>query len=159
MNILVLIGPPCAGKSTFAKNLVSKNKDWMRFNRDDYRFMIKDHFLYDKKLEKTIFKIQETSIKLALKENYNIVMDNTHCKIKDIMNILDDYKEHNVYFKCFDEETNILLKRNLERHEFDFRYYIEPEHIIQIQKNFEKLTELFDFDHYQHINGTLLDLQ
>jgi predicted kinase len=41
LEVLVLIGIPGSGKSTWAKDFVSNNSDWIRVNRDDFRDMLK----------------------------------------------------------------------------------------------------------------------
>ena len=38
-KVLILIGIPGSGKSTWSTEFVKENKDWVRINRDDFRFM------------------------------------------------------------------------------------------------------------------------
>jgi adenylate kinase family enzyme len=44
MNILILIGIPASGKSTFAKEFIETNLDYVRINRDNELLDIKQKF-------------------------------------------------------------------------------------------------------------------
>jgi predicted kinase len=54
LEVLVLIGIPGSGKSTWAKDFVSNNSDWIRVNRDDFRDMLKTSQTCENKIEDMI---------------------------------------------------------------------------------------------------------
>ena len=53
LQVLILIGLPGSGKSTWAKQQILKKKElgeeWVRINRDDHRMMLKNQFVCENK--------------------------------------------------------------------------------------------------------------
>jgi len=77
MKVLMLKGLPASGKSTYAKELVSKNHNWVRVNKDDLRAMMNNgEFSY--KLEKQIVKTERELVDIALKNGKSVVIDDTN---------------------------------------------------------------------------------
>lgn len=73
---MILKGLPASGKSTWAKEHCSQNKDWIRVNRDDLRNMRGDYWI--PKQEKLITKWENSSIEIALHSGYNVILDATN---------------------------------------------------------------------------------
>ena len=77
MKVLLLRGLPASGKSTYAKELVSKNHNWVRVNKDDLRAMMNNgEFSWN--LEKQIVKAERELAENALKLGKNVVVDDTN---------------------------------------------------------------------------------
>jgi predicted kinase len=91
-KILFLKGLPASGKSTFAKELVNKDKTFKRINRDDLRAML-DNGNWSRQNEKTIKHIRNSIIMIALVDGFNVVVDDTNIlgdNIGDIKRLVED---------------------------------------------------------------------
>lgn len=77
MKVLLLRGLPASGKSTYAKELVSKNHKWVRVNKDDLRAMM-NNGEFSGKLEKQVVKTEREIAENALKLGKNVVIDDTN---------------------------------------------------------------------------------
>lgn len=54
LTVRVLIGIPASGKSTYTKEHVMRNDDWVGVNRDSFRYMLKNQGLTEVKIESMI---------------------------------------------------------------------------------------------------------
>jgi predicted kinase len=81
-TIFLMKGIPACGKSFFAKELIRKEPGkWKRINFDDLRGSI-DGGVYSPANEKIITKMRDMLIVEALKNDQNVIIDNTHIKDK-----------------------------------------------------------------------------
>ena len=76
MKIKFTMGLPASGKSTWAKEYCSKNKDWIRVNRDDLRNMRGDYWI--PKQEDLITQWENDAIIAALSFGHNVILDATN---------------------------------------------------------------------------------
>lgn len=75
MSILLVRGIPASGKSTYAKQYVKDNPEWVRVSRDDIRrmlFVTPDHSWEQEKLV-TAFEVQ--SVEAAIKGGKSVIID------------------------------------------------------------------------------------
>lgn len=77
MKVLLLRGLPASGKSTYAKELVSKDHNWVRVNKDDLRAMM-NNGEFSGKLEKQVIRTEREIAENALKLGKNVVVDDTN---------------------------------------------------------------------------------
>lgn len=117
-TILVLVGLPGSGKTTFAKKLINDYPTFIRVNRDDLRIMLRNSAIVGEELESVITATQDLIIDKALSKNKDIVLDNTHCKaayIKDIVNKFGN--KANIKIKIVGAELSFedIKKQNLNR--------------------------------------------
>lgn len=77
MKVLILRGLPASGKSTYAKELVSKDHNWVRVNKDDLRAMM-NNGEFSGKLEKQVIRTEREIAENALKLGKNVVIDDTN---------------------------------------------------------------------------------
>ena len=101
----MLKGLPASGKSTYAKELVAKDHNWVRVNKDDLRAMMNGG-VFSGKLEKQIVRIERKLAEDALKIGKSVVIDDTNFN-----------PDHEEYFRR-------LAKMYME--EFEVKFFDTP---------------------------------
>lgn len=114
-TIIITVGPPLAGKSTWAKRFVRTNPEYVRVNRDDLRYMLRSSLKVGQQLEDVITGISSYIILKALFNKKSIVLDNTHCKNKYIEDICSKFPNEEYIVKYFVEPIWKLKLRNILR--------------------------------------------
>lgn len=119
LSVILTVGAPASGKSTWAKAEVAKDpENWVRINNDDLRAMTNGG-VWSSGYEKMISDIRSFLIREALKRNKNIILDNVNankryfedtCKIAQTMQ-----KDIKVFEKPFYCELDELLARDARR--------------------------------------------
>jgi len=116
LKVLILIGVPGSGKSTWSTNFIKENSKWVRINRDDFRFMLKGVPVCDHKVEKLINDLQYNALLSSLDAGFNVIIDNTNLKESYINGFLKiDGDKADIEFKIFDITLDEALERNLTR--------------------------------------------
>jgi predicted kinase len=116
LECIICIGVPASGKSTWSKEYVRKNSDYVRIGRDEYRFMLKDAPVCDPKVEKMISKMVFSDIDHALAAKFNIIVDNTHVKREYIYELVN-YVETRcaIKYRMFDISLQEAIERDKNR--------------------------------------------
>lgn len=115
-KIIICKGLPASGKSTWAKDFVSKNHDWKRINKDDLRAMIQDS-TWTPKLEKQIINTRDTLIRMWLMDGFNVIVDDTNLNPiheDGILKIANEFQAI-VEIKRFDVDVEVAIERDLKR--------------------------------------------
>lgn len=104
-TVYIMIGPPCSGKSTLSKELVSDDIGILRLNRDELRSMLRGKYVVgDKLVEALVTEIINFSIDRLIRSGNDVVIDATNCKQKTINNILkvipEGYSPEVKYIVC-----------------------------------------------------------
>jgi polynucleotide kinase len=116
MKVLMLKGLPASGKSTYAKELVSKNHNWVRVNKDDLRAMMNNgEFSY--KLEKQIVKTERELVDIALKNGKSVVIDDTNFNLDHELFFRGSARQYGAEFnvKFFDTPLEVCMVRDNKR--------------------------------------------
>jgi len=117
-TLYVLRGLPASGKSTFARDLLKREGTrWRRINRDDLRGMLDDH-AYDARREDFIRLAQDTLVRTAFNEGYDVVLDNTSLvptTVKKLHRLAEQVGDVKVIEKCFNVPVDECLRRNALR--------------------------------------------
>lgn len=144
-QILVLVGAPGSGKSTFAKYFLRTEENWMRLCRDDFRTM---HFTWanmSEREEKMITDMIDVSIESLLNRRFNVIVDATHCKIEYLNHYIDKFNHlADISFKIFETDPNVLQKRCEQRNR-ETGKYIPARVIKRYAKDLEEIKKNFDF--------------
>ena len=112
LKILILIGIPASGKSTWSKEFVRNNAGWVRVGRDDFRKMLKDAQMCEPKIEEMINGLITKTIHSCLSKKLNVIIDNTNLKVRYINDFIEEFKySADINYKVFD----ISLEKALER--------------------------------------------
>ena len=116
MRILLLRGLPASGKSTYAKELVIKDRNWIRVNKDDLRAMMNGG-AFSGKLEKHIVRTERELAENALKLGKNVVVDDTNFNQDHeifFRSLAHQYKAE-VEVKFFDTPLAMCIERDNKR--------------------------------------------
>jgi predicted kinase len=116
IECIICIGVPASGKSTWSKEYIHKNPKFVRINRDDFRFMLKDQPMCEPKIEDAITDMFYMAIDIALAKKLSIIIDNTNLKKRYIDSFVS-YVEHraDVKFMVFDISLEKALERDKNR--------------------------------------------
>lgn len=149
-KIIVLVGPPNSGKTTWTKNFMNNNIDYVKVSRDDIRQSLFNSWVVSNQMENVISKLQNQMILTLIQNNVNVILDNTHCKMKYIQDIIDCFgSSADIIFKIFDVDEHTLYARNEYRGKIDGKYI--PDTVMSnMIKNFNELKETFDFKDIIH---------
>ena len=76
LEVILCVGIPGSGKSTWAKSVVASDPhNWVRINNDDIRAMINGS-QYSRETEKFVAATRMSMLREALKRNRNVIIDN-----------------------------------------------------------------------------------
>ena len=116
MKVLLLRGLPASGKSTYAKELVSKDHNWIRVNKDDLRSMMNGG-VFSRKLEEQIVITERELVENALKIGKNVVVDDTNFNLahERYFSQLARYYKAEFEVKFFDTPLEECIKRDNKR--------------------------------------------
>ena len=119
LKIYVLAGIPGSGKSSWAKEFISKEPDrWVRVSNDDLRAQFNGS-IWSASYENIIGKVRNSIILEALKNNRNVVVDNLNLDDKHWNDILkigkSSYKNVIIEEKIFYVDLKIAIERDGKR--------------------------------------------
>ena len=112
MKVIILKGLPASGKSTWAKDYVSKNPNTVRTNKDDIREMlgVKE---WSKGLESIADKTEKASIIAALNEGWDVIVDDTNFnerRVSGIKAMIKKFQSDSKKYKNLDTNIDIEEK-------------------------------------------------
>ena len=150
VKVIILVGPPNSGKTTWCREFLLHNKDYVKISRDDYRRMLVNQWVADWNIETLITELQHHAVKTFLGYGINVILDNTHCKLSYINDSIKNYCDFaDIEFKVFDIDEYTLKSRNESRNITDGKYI--PDTVMDSMiKNFKILKENFDFKPIVH---------
>ena len=112
-KLLILSGLPASGKSTFAKELIKENEEYLRVSRDDFRYMFKDLGFTEPKVERLITDIEIEVIKQSLLKGFSVVVDDTNLKKKTINRFIKKLGSYaDISFKLFEVDADECIERD-----------------------------------------------
>lgn len=119
IKVEMLVGIPGSGKSTYAKQVVSKApNDWVRVNNDDLRAMMNGS-VWSADYEKMITDARNYLIRDALKRGKNVIIDNLNLNKRHFDDVCKIAKSVNadiqVFEKVFYIEFDEAVARNAAR--------------------------------------------
>ena len=151
-KVILCQGLPACGKSTYARELVSHNDNWVRVNKDDIRAMLHNN-RFSKDNEKLTVSARNFMIRDALSRGYNVVVDDTNFagNIEHIRGVINDWwnsyphddllgKEYPlIEVKKFPTSLSVCLGRTALRQGYA---RVPEEVILRMFNNYVKGTDL-----------------
>jgi len=114
--IILTVGIPASGKSTWAKEYVRTSPDTVRICRDDFRAMLKDSTMLDRDGENFVTTLVESSIRQAVQNGLNVVVDQTNCNARFLKKLIEFCRNlSDVKFAVFPIPLEEAVKRNKGR--------------------------------------------
>jgi predicted kinase len=113
-KVIITIGIPASGKSTWASEFVEANPDWVKTGRDDFRYMLQNKGVCSGQIENIITKSQSFLVDELVKSNVNVIIDNTHVHRKYIEHWINLLNQQNVeiYTLQFDISLTQAISRD-----------------------------------------------
>ena len=140
-QVLILVGIPASGKSTWSKEHIRRNPDWVRVNRDDYRLMLKDAQMCDPKIESMISELVTFAIRKSLAIKRKVIVDATNLGAKYINEYVNEFThEADIDFRIFD----ISLSKAIQRDNARFAK-VGEEVIKKMYENYKILVDSYAF--------------
>jgi len=144
-KLLILVGAPGSGKSTFARYFLRTEDNWIRVNRNDFRLMQFGDSLMIPFYEERISKMVEASVLTLLKSDTNVIIDATNTSLRTIEDMIHTYTEYaDISFKVFDLPVDELVKRCDKRYE-ETGKFISKSVVERNVANLKHTLEKFDF--------------
>jgi predicted kinase len=148
LKILILIGIPASGKSTWSKDFIRNNEKWVRVNRDHFRKMLKNSQMCDPKIEDMITGLVNKTIHSCLAKKLNVIVDNTNLKVKYINAFIEEFKHSaDIDYRVFDISLDKAIERDENRED-----KVGENVIKKLHKDYKVLVDSFNF---QPINQTI----
>ncbi len=156
--LIILIGAPCSGKSTWSKKYVLTHANTLRFNRDDIRMMLAGLPILSALEEHVVTSMIDVGIKDALLSNKDVILDQTNCKLSYINKFVNAFRDiSEIKFKIFNGKISELWERNKNRSEETGIPKIPPEIIFNMYRNQGKLLQNEEFkkilEEYGHMDN------
>jgi predicted kinase len=144
LKILILIGAPGSGKSTFAKDFIRTEENWMRLCRDDFRMMNFGDGVLVNREEYLISEMIDISIEKLLQKGCNVLLDATHCRAEYLNHYVKKFNSMaEISFKLFEADTEELIERCEKRHK-ETGKFIPIDALKRYVKELEDLKNTFD---------------
>lgn len=113
-RLILLKGLPASGKSTWAKEQVTKEPGrWKRINKDDLRAML-DNNKWSRHNEEFVLLMRDTMALAALDKGFNVIIDDTNLHPKHEQHLRELAKEKKAKFEVKDF-TDVTLEECIER--------------------------------------------
>lgn len=79
-RLIITVGLPRSGKTTWAKEMIAAGKADFRVNRDDLRYAFFGEYILDGSREKWITKLQHASVEQFLQKGKTVIVDDTNLR-------------------------------------------------------------------------------
>ena len=145
LQILILVGAPGSGKTTFARYFLRTEENWMRLCRDDFRAMHFSDGNLSHHEERLIVEMIDASIEALLLKRSNVLLDATHCRKEYVDHYIGRFNHlADISFKVFDVDAVTLAERCEKRFQNTGKQ-IPAQVLKKFIGDLEELKKEFDF--------------
>lgn len=145
-RLLILIGAPGSGKSSFSENFLQTEANWIRVCRDDFRAMQFEGTKASDRTEHLITYAIEACIERLLIKKSNVLIDATHSKKEYLQQYINRFGHMaDIEFKIFDVPLNVLEERVAIREQATGKH-IPKDVLIKYVNELENLKKIFNFE-------------
>lgn len=109
----MLKGLPASGKSTWAKEKINENSNYIRINKDDIRESITGK--WTSKKEKIVISIRNSLVKAGISLGKNVIIDDTNLNPKHEQSLKTLAQELGVEFEVNDSFLKVPVEECVER--------------------------------------------
>ncbi len=155
-KIIFCVGVPASGKSTWSKDFVRNNQNYVRLCRDDYRYMYKDMEWFGDEirdnLETLITKNIVDNLFNLMSLGFDVVIDETNLDSKRLKSWLKIFKSDqlkddvDIQFKIFDISFEEALDRDSKRERSVGKNVLK-----KMFDKYQHLINNFDFKEYGEV--------
>lgn len=127
-KIIIVVGLSGSGKSTWTKEFCKNNPEWLRINRDDIRksmltVPLNEYHQWENaakyRIEKLVTEQHNQLMINALRDNWHVVLDNTHLKLSYINEykkiLLENFESFEISYQLMDVPLEICLENDKKR--------------------------------------------
>ena len=144
-RIMILIGAPGSGKTTFAESFVTTHRNWIRVSRDDLRAMNFNTTILEQRAERMTSVLVDAAIDCLLRQGCNVLLDATHCRRRYLTQHIRKFNHRaTITFKLFELETDELIARCMKREAKTGRK-VPADVVRRFVDELEQLKRTFDF--------------
>jgi predicted kinase len=145
-KLILTIGAPCSGKSTWSKKYVAGNPKFVRFCRDDIRLMLRGALLLDNIGEQIVTQTLMAGVTKALEFGNHVIVDQTNCRLRYINGFVKEFQDvADIRYVLFNEPIETLKKRNQLRALENHMTPIPDDVIERMYGYLQELLKLKDF--------------
>lgn len=116
-KMMILVGLPACGKTSFAHQFVAENPDYVVIERDQIRFMMYGKYYGPPIDEDQITRVQQGFINSVFKKHGKVIISDTNLNrsiVKALVQLAQRWGAE-VEFKYFDVDPEICIQRDAQR--------------------------------------------
>lgn len=141
-TVLILVGIPASGKTTWAIEHCKQHGDFVRISRNDLRQMLRGEPQCANHIEGVITTMVASLLLNAARRGLNVIVDNTNLRAEYIDGVSGIVSSHaHVEFKVFDVPVQECIFRDAKR-----ALPVGDEIIRRMEKEFRGLLATFSFE-------------
>lgn len=149
MKVIINVGLPASGKSTYTEKWLFEHPDYIRVSKDSFRYMLRNEKFCERSIEKMISEIEINTIKIAIENNLNVIVDDTNVNMYFLNVLIKQIRTiASITFNVFDVDVDICIERDKLREKT-----VGSDVILNLNKEFKKLKNNFIFNEINDIDN------
>lgn len=101
-KLLILVGPTCTGKTTWARKFMVNKQNVVRIAREEFALILRNSTFLTDKVKEQVECLYETGIISALSRGFDVIADSYNTSYAELEYYVDVFKPHaDLYIKLF----------------------------------------------------------